>query len=84
MSPDDAAIRQAILAVLAERTTGATACPSEAARRLDPGNWRALMPDVRRVAAALVREGRIGITQRGLAVDPETARGPVRLGPPAQ
>ena len=84
MSPDDEAVRQAILASLRDRTPGATACPSEAARRLDPGNWRALMTDVRRVAAAMVREGRIGMTQRGLAVDPETARGPVRLGPPAQ
>lgn len=64
----------AVLRDLAARRTGKTFCPSEAARALSDG-WRPLMPDVRRVA------GVIGLTatQRGQIVDPDTARGPIRL-----
>ena len=44
----------------------------------DEAAWR-LIPAVRRVAATLVREGRIVAMQRGARVDVETARGPIRL-----
>jgi hypothetical protein len=56
------------------RGAGASFCPSEAARALAP-DWRPLMPDVRRVAATLP----LVATQKGAAVDPRTARGPIRL-----
>ncbi|MBY6202190.1 DUF3253 domain-containing protein [Maritalea mobilis] len=49
-------------------------CPSEVARALS-ADWRPLMPEVRRVAAGLP----LIATQRGAAVDPVTARGPIRL-----
>nr|WP_025311944.1 DUF3253 domain-containing protein [Roseibacterium elongatum] len=51
-----------------------TFCPSEVARELS-ADWRPLMPKVRRVAAGLP----LIATQRGAAVDPVTARGPIRL-----
>jgi hypothetical protein len=38
-------------------------------------DWRPLMPEVRRVAAALG----LRATQGGVRVDPLTARGPIRL-----
>jgi hypothetical protein len=79
----DRALADAIVALLDRRTAGATICPSEAARRVDPGGWRALMPDARRVAARLVADGRIEVTQRGAVVDPATATGPVRLRYPS-
>ncbi|MFL5844648.1 MAG: DUF3253 domain-containing protein [Solirubrobacteraceae bacterium] len=68
---------QAIRAVLADRET--TACPSEAARLLDPGGWRDRMDDVRSAAAELAERGELDVTQGGEVVDVRAARGPVRL-----
>jgi hypothetical protein len=68
----------AVLMELAHRRgRGASFCPSEAARAL-ARDWRPLMPEVRRVAAGLP----LLATQKGVAVDPATARGPIRLGLP--
>jgi hypothetical protein len=78
----DRALEDAIGQLLDRRAAGATICPSEAARRVDPDGWRELMPDARRVAGRLVADGRVEMTQRGEVVDPATARGPVRLRRP--
>ncbi len=74
MTPPDDKIAATLLALAAERGPGKSFCPSEAARRLSP-DWRALMPELRRVAASLP----LIATQRGVPVDPVTARGPIRL-----
>lgn len=79
MEDTERALEDAITALLGRRAPGATICPSEAARRVDPHGWRDLMPDARRVAGRLVADGRIEMTQRGTVVDPATATGPVRL-----
>ncbi|RWR18201.1 DUF3253 domain-containing protein [Agrococcus lahaulensis] len=82
MSADGAAMEAAILALLAERRDGATICPSDAARRVagdDPAAWRPRMDDARAAAARLVERGEVVITQRGSEVDPEVARGPIRI-----
>ncbi len=78
-SPDT--IRAEIEARVSARGPGRTICPSEVARAL-AADWRPLMPAVRAEAARLAAEGRIAVTQKGRRVDPATARGPVRLGPP--
>ena len=85
MTARDEQIAQAILHLLDARAPAATICPSDAARALarDKSAWRALMPEVRRVAAALVAEGALRVTQHGDDVDPLAARGPIRLGRPA-
>lgn len=84
----DGAIEDEIFALLARRSEGATICPSEVARALhttDGGadepddGWRDLMDPVRAVARRLVSERRLEITQKGEVVDPETARGAIRL-----
>ncbi|HEY1049142.1 MAG TPA: DUF3253 domain-containing protein [Prosthecobacter sp.] len=74
----DGAIRKTLLELAAEREGDATFCPSEAARRLST-HWRPLMPQVRQVAAVLVKEGRLRCTQRGEPADPLAAKGPIRL-----
>lgn len=61
--PTDKQIVAAIEALLAARCADASICPSEAARRLRPDAWRALMPAVRRVAFDMARAGRLRITQ---------------------
>ncbi|MBV8992084.1 MAG: DUF3253 domain-containing protein [Solirubrobacterales bacterium] len=81
--PGDDELRAAILDLLGKRDAGATICPSETARTVagsgPEAQWRVLMPEIRRVAAALAGEGAIEVTQGGLPVDPASAHGPVRL-----
>lgn len=81
---DDATIAATIDALLAARAADASICPSEVARAVSPADWRALMPTVRRVAAARAQEGVIRITQGAAVIDPhdvlaERVRGPLRI-----
>ncbi|MEO0500602.1 MAG: DUF3253 domain-containing protein [Pseudomonadota bacterium] len=84
LSTNDGRVRDLLLTLAAERGTEKTYCPSEAARRLWPEDWRDHMDDVRRVAALLIAERRLVATQRGDPVDPVGAKGPIRLGLPCR
>jgi hypothetical protein len=75
----DAEIERTIIALLEARDDGKTICPSDAARALADTNFRPLMEPVRRVARDLVARGALEITQGGRVVDPERARGAIRL-----
>jgi hypothetical protein len=80
LSAQDRRIEEAILALLEQRAADASICPSDAARQVaGAGDWRAQMEPVRMAARRLQRDGRIDITQQGRPVDPDTAKGPVRL-----
>jgi hypothetical protein len=78
-SPTDEALERSVLALLAARATGATICPSEAARDVGGDDWRSLMEPARRAARRLVDRGEVEITQGGAVVDPATATGPIRV-----
>lgn len=82
----DAAIEQQIFGLLSRRAPEATVCPSEVARGLAApaagADWRALMPEVRRVAQALAEAGRLQVTRGGEVVDATAPGGPIRLGRP--
>ena len=75
-------IAQEIVRQLSRRAAGSSICPSEVARALqsDEDAWRALMPQVREVAATMRDEGRLRITRGGVDV-PNNAlnRGAIRL-----
>lgn len=74
-------IAKAIVELLNQREAPKTLCPSEVARAVAPGAWRALMPQVRAVALDMARQGALEIRQKGCAVDPDAPlRGPIRLG----
>jgi hypothetical protein len=75
----DAELEAAIVDLLGQRKGGATICPSEAARMVDPDGWRELMEPARRAARRLVADGTVEITQGGRVVDPSTAKGPIRV-----
>lgn len=75
----DTALESAILDLLRQRAAGATICPSEAAREVDPDHWRELMEPARSAARRLTAAGQVIITQRGREVDPSTAKGPFRI-----
>ena len=83
--PSPEAIEATILDLVAARGPGKTICPSEAARALiggDPDRWGPLMPDVRRVAVRLMKEGRVVIRRKGRPVDPDDFKGVYRLSVP--
>ena len=75
----DAELESKILELLGTRASGATICPSDAARAVRPDDWRDLMEPARRAARRLVASGSVTITQGGTPVDPSTARGPIRI-----
>ncbi|WP_309101902.1 DUF3253 domain-containing protein [Microbacterium sp.] len=72
--------RAAIHALVRKRSESSI-CPSDVARIVggEGESWRRRMPDVRRVAADMAREGEVVITQKGKVVDLDEARGPVRI-----
>ena len=73
-------VAESILALLRARREGATICPSEVARALEPSRWRALMPRVREVAATMAAAGEVELRQRGRALSPfDEVRGPLRI-----
>lgn len=79
---DSQSIEACLLALLAKRAPAASICPSDVARALDvnEAGWRALMPEVRQVAARLAEEGAILITKSDREVAPEDIDfGPIRL-----
>jgi Protein of unknown function (DUF3253) len=80
MSDDD--IAQEIVRQLSRRAVDSSICPSEVARALksDEAAWRALMPQVREVAAAMRDAGRLRITRGGNDVPGDSLhRGAIRL-----
>lgn len=72
----DEILRAAILDLALRRGAGRSFCPSEVARALGGAGWRALMPEVRRVAAGVAE---VRATQGGAEVAADRARGPIRL-----
>jgi len=80
-------IEQEVLRLVSDRGLEKTICPSEVARSLGgphPDGWGPLMQPVRRVAVQLAKQGRVVITRKGKAVDPDDFRGVYRLGLPRQ
>jgi hypothetical protein len=77
-----ARLERTIDALLDSRRAGASICPSEAARAVDPEGWRELMPAARAAAGRLAAAGSVEVTQGGEVVDVAAARGPVRVRRP--
>jgi hypothetical protein len=67
-------------ALLRGRETS-TICPSDAARVVGGDQWRDVMTIARDVARELHDEGVVEVQQGGERVDPEGARGPIRIAP---
>lgn len=79
----DDEIAKAILKLLQARPDGATICPSETVRVLQPreadDSRQVLMEAIRRAARRLAVRRQVVWLQGGRPVDPSKARGPVRL-----
>lgn len=77
--PVDRALEGAILELLGKGNPPSSICPSEAARKVRPEDWRDWMEDTRRAARRLAHRQRIEVLQKGRVVDPAAFRGPIRL-----
>ncbi len=80
-------LEQSILDHVAARGLDKTLCPSDVARAVGgphPDGWGPLMQPIRRIAVRLAKEGRLVITRRGRAVDPDDFKGVYRLGLPRE
>jgi Protein of unknown function (DUF3253) len=78
----DDEIAQEIVRQLSRRAADSSICPSEVARALqsDEAAWRALMAQVREVAAAMRDAGRLRILRGGVDVPSHALhRGAIRL-----
>jgi hypothetical protein len=78
----DRELEAAIVELLAARARGATICPSEVSRRVDRADLSDLAERTRCAARRLAARGELVWLQGGRRVDPDRARGPVRLGRP--
>lgn len=79
VQPVDMALEAAVRELLSVRARGATICPSEAARLVDPDGRQDLLEPARCAARRLVAAGEVVITQGGRVVDPSSFRGPIRI-----
>ncbi|MFE7419235.1 DUF3253 domain-containing protein [Rhodococcus sp. NPDC057529] len=79
MAASDGELEDRIRALLDARADTASICPSDVARAVAPDDWRPLMDPVREAARRLADAGVVEITQKGDLVDPESARGPIRI-----
>jgi hypothetical protein len=75
-------VEAAILRLTAACGPGKSVSPEDVAKALAPGDeavWRSKLSAVRRVAVRLAGDGRIDILRKGKRVEPEAARGVIRL-----
>lgn len=77
--PIDAELEAAIGRLLDAAPRGATICPTEAARSVDPERARDLNESARAAARRLAASGEVEITQGGKVVDPSTTKGAIRI-----
>ena len=76
---EDTDISATILLTASQRGPEKTTCPSEIARMLFPDNWREHMTDVVDIAIDLHNQGKVVITQKGLPVDVDHIKRPIRI-----
>lgn len=70
---------ESIILKLLSLRKGASICPSEAARLAFEEDWSDQMPAIRKVASKMAKQNQIEICQKGIVVDPDTVKGPIRL-----
>lgn len=73
------AISPTILSIATQRGPDKSTCPSEIARLLFPDDWRKHMKDVVDVAIDLHHQGKVVITQKGVPIDVNHIKGPIRI-----
>ena len=72
-------ISETILSMADERGPEKSTCPSEVARRLFPDDWRNHMKEIVDEAIELHNQAKVVITQKGLPIDVNHIKGPIRI-----
>jgi len=72
-------ISNKLLAIARERGLLKSVCPSEIARMLFQNDWRSHMEQIRKVAIALEKLGKVIITQNDIPVSTDFIEGPIRI-----
>ncbi len=80
--PIETMIFQKLSAIDPKGDNGKSIEPGEVAKELQPEQWQRMMPKVRGVALGLMRQGKLTITKKGKAVDPDAFKGVIRLRMP--
>ena len=78
----DLQLQDSLESLLDARAGDASVCPSEAARSVGADDWRELMEPARMAARRLAAAGLAQITQGGQVIDPDHAKGPIRVRRP--
>ncbi len=77
-------IEAAIFEKLAKLDPGKSIEPADVAKAMQPEQWQRMLPKVKAVALGLMRQGRLTITKKGKAIDPNAMKGVVRLRLPTE
>ena len=77
--PIEAAIFEKLAKADPKSVGGKSIEPAEVAKALQPEQWQRMLPKVKATALGLMRQGRLTITKKGKAVDPDNFRGVTRL-----
>jgi hypothetical protein len=79
-SPDPDRVRATLLTLTRHRANGSV-CPSDVARAVGAGEWRAAMEAVPDVVRAAIVDGEVVATQGDTVLDPHADwHGPIRVG----
>ena len=82
--PIETAIFEKLSRIDPKGENGKSIEPADVAKELQPVQWQRMMPKVRAVAQGLMRQGRLTITKKGKAVDPNAFKGVIRLRLPTE
>ena len=82
--PIEAAIFEKLAKADPKNVGGKSIEPSDVAKELQPEQWQRMLPKVRATALGLMRQGKLTITKKGKAVDPESFKGVIRLRLPTE
>ena len=77
--PIEAAIFELLAKADPKNVGGKSIEPSDVAKHLQPEQWQRMLPKVRATALGLMRQGKLTITKKGKAVDPDDFKGVPRL-----
>lgn len=72
-------VAEVIIRMATERGSDKTICPSEVARAMFAQDWRNHMSEVRDIAITLQQQGKVSITQKGVEVNVQDIKGPIRI-----
>ena len=82
LTPVDLELEDTLLALVASHPDPGSVDPAEASKAVGGADWEELVEPARNAARRLVAAGRAEIIQGGRVIDPDHAKGPIRVRRP--